>query len=104
MSRFLIKLNDGKKDYYLEWSTIVDAPVTYGLSLEELKAYIKDEYGNEGMRELDQRLKRVEEHNHSLYTNESLETVIDFNRAGPKEGRLTIKGIIRSYCQNRPKS
>lgn len=41
MGRAIIKLNDGKRDWYLEWSTVVDAPVTYGMSLKGLKAHEK---------------------------------------------------------------
>lgn len=41
MPRFIIKLTDPKDglSYYLIWSTVVDAPVTYGLSLDEIKEW-----------------------------------------------------------------
>ena len=44
MPRFIIKITDEKdnKDYYMMWSTVVDAPVTYGLSLDEFKEYFKE--------------------------------------------------------------
>lgn len=103
MGRFLIKLNDKKKSYYMEWSTVVDAPTTYGLSLRELKSYIKDEYGNEGLRDLPMRLERIKEHNHSLYSKETVNELIRGNRAGKNERKISVKQIIEDYCINRPK-
>ena len=56
MGKFIIKI----KDQYLEWLTGTDAPTTYGMTFDELQKYIKEEYGNEGLRILFERLKRVE--------------------------------------------
>lgn len=63
MPSFIIKVKDEKfnKDYYMEWSTIVDAPVTYGMSLDEFKEYYKEQYGIKGMEGLEDRMTRVEE-------------------------------------------
>ena len=49
MPRYILKINDGSKDYYLLWSTVVDAPVTQGMSLREFKKYYQSEYGEQGM-------------------------------------------------------
>lgn len=57
MGRYILKI----KDHYLEWSTVVDAPVTFGMLLPEFKEYYRDEYGRDGYRELKHRLERVEE-------------------------------------------
>ena len=90
MSHSICKL-DGM---YFEWSTIVDAPVTYGLSLKEFKTYYRKEYGREGMRNLDARLKRVEIHGTSSLEGD-VDDVIAINRAGPDECELTRKGLIK---------
>ena len=58
--RYIIKLSTPRGDRYLEWSTIVDAPVTYGMPLDEFTAYYRDQYGAEGMRALPERMARVE--------------------------------------------
>lgn len=96
MGRTLIKLTHDKKDYYLEWSSIVDAPITWGMSLEELKKYIKDKYGNEGLRELSYRLERLD-----LENNHRIEGIISYNRSGKNETKMTIKEIINKYCIER---
>jgi hypothetical protein len=41
MGRFICKFEDKDDVYYLEWSTVVDAPVTFGMSLEEFKEYYR---------------------------------------------------------------
>lgn len=101
MPSFLIKLTNKKKDYFLEWSTIVDAPITYGLSLHELKGYIKERYGTEGLKDLSSRLERVQEKGHSAFSNRSLKEIIIPNRAGKNERSLSIEGLIRKFCINR---
>lgn len=103
MSRYIIKLTDKRdlKDYYLEWSTIVDAPVTYGMYLEGFKAYYQQEYGRSGMRELPERLKRVEEKGTSAYppfdsVDETLSTY-DLNRDKVGDQR---EYILENFCRN----
>lgn len=98
MPRFIIKL----EGYYLEWSTIVDAPVTSGMSLAEFKKYIRDEYGREGIRELDQRLVRVESFGTSLYTPQTPQDAVLCNNAGPGESELTFDEIYKAYCLREP--
>jgi hypothetical protein len=39
MPTYICKFQDGEKAYYLEWSTIVDAPITTGMSLQEFKQH-----------------------------------------------------------------
>ena len=97
MGRYLIKL----ENYFLEWSTVVDAPVSFGMSLDELKEYIKAEYGNEGMIMLPERLQRIEKTGTSAI-GYNVNQVIQGNRAGPKESKLTKKEIYEAYCQQKP--
>lgn len=61
MAHFILRLEKGgHTPCYLVWSTIVGAPITYGLPLWEFKRHYRDEYGREAMRGLPERLKRVE--------------------------------------------
>jgi len=46
------------KDKYFEWSSVVDAPVSYAMTLEELVAYTKECYGYKALIVLDTRIKR----------------------------------------------
>jgi hypothetical protein len=102
MPQHIIKLNDDrdKKEYYLIWSTIVDAPVTYGMSLNELKNWYKQQYGQNGMIELEGRLERVEKFGISAYPPFNvIENYFSFNRAGEDESVLDKNGIIEKYCR-----
>lgn len=102
MGRFIVKFEDGNDSWYLEWSTIVDAPITYGMSKEEFFEYYKDEYGRQGLSDLDKRMKRVEEKGTSALTYSSVDTLISCNRAGLKESCLSKEQIIDFYCKNQP--
>lgn len=103
MGRFIMKLHDEKfqKDYYLEWSTVVDAPVTWGMPLEEFKVYYKEEYGNHGCRDLEDRLKRVEEFGISAYyPYDNLESYFGYNRAGKNGKTIGKELILERFCRN----
>jgi hypothetical protein len=89
MPNYIVKL--GTK--YLEWSTIVDAPITHGMTREELHDYIKSEYGEAGLRSLPERLERVEATGTSSRIG-TLEGHIACNRAGPKETELTFDELV----------
>lgn len=106
MPTFIIKLHDERdgKDYYMEWSTIVDAPVTYGLPKKEFEEYYGQEYGDSGSLKLPKRMARVEKTGTSASSpNDSLENLISCNRAGDEETSLTKEQLIDKYCINRPK-
>ncbi len=98
----IIKLTDpkDKKEYFLEWSTMQDRPLTNGVSFEEFKRYYKEEYGNSGMRNIDIRLERVEVFGSSS-SLEPLEDLIKNNRAGKNETRLDLEGLLNKYCRGR---
>jgi len=103
MPKYIIKLTDEntQKDYYLQWSTIVDAPVTYGMTLDELKKYYKKYNGLDGMGPLDARLERVEKNGTSgYYPFDNLNNLIKGNRAGDDEKELSKIEIIEKYCIN----
>ncbi len=94
MGKCLIKL----KDKYFEWSTISDAPTTYAMSIEELRKYIKRKYGEEGLKDLPDRLKRVEEKGTSAFDN-TLEEILYVNRAGEEEECISKKAILKKYTK-----
>jgi hypothetical protein len=99
MGQFIVKLG-GK---YLVWSTIVDAPITYGMDEAELQEWVKDEYGQQGLRDLPARMERVEQKGTSALTIESAERTVWFNRAGPGESQLTVEQIIEQYVTRAPR-
>ncbi len=103
MGRAIIKLNDGKRDWYLEWSSVCDAPYTGGMSLQELFEHIADAEGAQGLAELPARLARVEEKGTSSYDSPDVISVIGFNRAGEGETCLTMAQLIEVYCYGKPR-
>lgn len=102
MPRYIIKLEDKKfkVDYYLEWSTIVDAPVTYGMSLEDFKLYYEHEYGQVGKEGLPARMHRVEGKGVSSEIDDNVMDLIRHNRAGKNESTLTHEMILENYCRH----
>ncbi len=91
MPRYIVKL----EDRYFEWSTVVDAPVTYPMTLEQFEAYYREEYGRVGMEQLPERLERVERQGTSARGYETpgrscVEGLLACNRAGPRETCLTL--------------
>ncbi len=96
MPRYIIKLSEDDHDYYLMWSTVVDAPVTYGMASEDFKIYYKSEYGVSG--KFKERMERVKEKGTSAYLYADVDELIEFNRAGENESCLTKDEIIKEYC------
>lgn len=98
MGRAIIKLHD----YYFEYSTIPDAPVTFGMKREEFEEYYRQEYGNAGMKGLKPRMDRVDDKGTSFIDDKSAEDTLSCNRAGPNEEELTADEIYKAYCLREP--
>ena len=98
MSRYILKL----EDHYLEWETMVDAPGTFGMSLEEFTEYYRDEYGRRSMDfEFKSRMKRVEEKGNSSQLGHTVDELLAHNRAGKNETCLTKEQIIQYYINDK---
>lgn len=97
MSRTLLRFEDRDTEYFLEWSTGVDAPITFGMSESELREHVREEYGAVGIADLDERIARCRKRGTSSRIG-SLEGYISTNRAGAGETRLTTAQIIDAYC------
>jgi hypothetical protein len=94
MGRTIVKLADEK---YVEWSSIVDAPVTYIMTREEMKTYLDEEYGRSSIANNEERLRRTDERGTSSFCRETMEEVISCNRAGPHEEHIELEEIIKQY-------
>ena len=102
MARYIIKIHDEKfnKDYYLEWSTVTDAPASFGYSSEEFRKYYKEKYGPEAVLLLDERLKRVEKRGVSARAPlDDLEEFLENNRAGENGQQISQEEILEDYCR-----
>ncbi len=98
MGRYIVKL----VNCYFEYSTIVDAPVTFGMSHKEFIDHYRAEYGNDGMRDLNNRLTSVERYGSSHIEGRSAEDILFLNRAGPNDDELTVDEIHKAYCLLEP--
>lgn len=96
MPRYICKLEHEGQPIYFEWSTIVDAPVTYGMTLEQFTEYYQEQYGRQGMFDFEERMKRVEAKGTSAHNYRDVEEVIAANRAGPDEKALSKEELVKS--------
>ena len=95
MPKYIAKL---KEDGYVEWSTIVDAPVTYILTREHMLAHLDAEYGRSSFEGNRERLDRADKYGTScIDTNFSLEELLLCNRAGDKTRSISLKKILQKY-------
>lgn len=98
MARTIVKINE----YYLEWSSIIDAPITFGMSRDEFEVYHRDEYGAHGHRDFNDRMARVEKTGSSYLLDTTACEVVSGNRAGPDESELTLDEVYQAYCLQEP--
>lgn len=89
MPRFLqaFPTKDGPR--YLEWSTVVDAPVSGLMTEDELRSWYQREYGLSGMVNFDLALQNA--------NLRDVHDVIACNRAGPDETEASLEEIIEWY-------
>ena len=85
------------KDKYFIWSSIVDAPISKGMNIVELHEWTGKEGGLTLLRELPQRLVRVEKKGTSSFIHDSLEHRIYGNHAGWNGECLTADEIYKEY-------
>lgn len=97
MGHAIIKL-DG---LYLVWSSIVDAPITFGMTRDEFEGYYQEEHGLAGMRGLPHRMARVEARGTSAHDDLDVDDTIWLNRAGPAEISLNKAEIIEWFCRRK---
>lgn len=91
MPKLVVRTKCDGETYYLEWSTIVDAPVTYGMTRAEFERYYRREYGRAGLERLPERIKNAL----------PLREVVPLNRAGDNEACLTQREIVDKYIRQR---
>jgi hypothetical protein len=101
MPRCLVKLAD---DEYVEWSTVVDAPVTYAMTRDEMADYLRGEYGAHREHETPARLDRCDERGHSALwpgadRANCAEAFIEGNRAGQNEREASLAELREVYAR-----
>lgn len=84
---------------YMEWSTVVDAPVSSLMSLEAFKDWYLGRYPYDHD-DLSDRLERVHEYGTSSLEGTTPEDYLSCNRAGEDESYLTKAEIIAQYRED----
>jgi len=95
MAHYIIKLTRGDKSWYLVWSTIVDAPITYGMKLDAFK---RRHLSSDIAKNFEARMALVEKIGVDHEEYKSMDGILSGNRAGPAETCLTKDEIIDDYC------
>lgn len=90
MPSYILKI----EDRYFDWSTIVDAPTSEPMTVEEYRAHYQRLHGSIGMDRLDARLRRTDEKGTSAMDYDSWEDVVRGNRAGPDESELPLSSFV----------
>lgn len=99
MGTIILKLTDEHTnfDYYIEWSSVIDAPISVGMDIESFKKYYLEKYGTVEKQNICELLKRVDKSGTSSRF-ETLPETLSFNRAGKNETTLSKNKLIQHYC------
>ena len=97
MSRMIVKFGDK----YCEWSTVVDAPVTYLMSKDDFTTFYQEEYGLAGLRDLPARMERVEIQGTSSFLGMTAQDLLVSNRAGEEEACLETEAEMIERFTNK---
>ena len=104
MGNYLIRLTDDRvtppTEHYMEWSSIVDAPIRSSTSLDEMQLHQWRKHGDEGIEP--SRFVRLASKGTSSHLHE-LKDIIGYNRAGLEETSLSVHQLIDVYVHDRPK-
>jgi hypothetical protein len=99
---FYVRVGDTEPDgpWVVEWSTVVDAPVTYGMRRDEVEKHHREQYGVDGAVRLPRLMSELDARGISS-RGTSRETVLQVNRAGHHEACATEAEIVEWYCRRR---
>lgn len=98
MGKAIIKI----KDKLFLWSTIVDAPVTYGLTPEEMEEVFIEDAVEKAKQDFKSSMKSVDQKGHAFNPfpgKNTVKDIVSLNRAGPDETRLTMEEIYEAYAE-----
>ena len=82
---------------------MVDAPVSYMMTESELREYIQQRYGDEGMHSLPERMARVLKQGTSCEYPLTPDKLLENNRAGEGEVEISALEIVQRYLKPNPK-
>lgn len=98
MGHVIMKLTHQRKRRYIIYSTVVDAPITFGMTLKQLKSWWRIEYGKAGLQSLPYQMQRVHKFGTSyIYPEKDARYHLRNNRAGKNGKCLSYEELIKWY-------
>jgi hypothetical protein len=92
-----------KAGAYNLYTTVADGPCfESALTLDQLREYIREQYGQSGIDRLHGRLERAHKNGCSSMLGETLEECIACNRAGPNEAHISLDEFVARYLTLTP--
>ena len=85
----MIRDDKDNKEYWLGWSSIVDAPITIGMTISDYREWYRKEYSSSLLNDL-LNGRVISEYD-----------AIRYNRAGENEKQLTKEELLDEYCRNK---
>jgi hypothetical protein len=88
---------------FLIWSSVVDAPIVYDCTVDDLREYVREKSGSDGLRGFDDSVERAVATGTSSRLDRSLEELVVGNHAGPDGEEIPYEDVIRFYfVEKRP--
>lgn len=108
MARYIIKITDpvDNKPYYLEWSTVVDAPVSNGMTREKMKEYLDDisaDFFYTGLLSAEERLKRTDQKGCSSMDRATIDNVLTSYQycINLENEEQALEHMLNEYCRGK---
>jgi hypothetical protein len=106
MSEYVLRLHKDGRDYFLRWSSVVDAPITPGLPEDAFLTYCTEHRDRLAVSldfdEAVELAKRPCGTSDTYVPPMDVVDVVEGNRAGAEEEELTLRGVIMKYAREEP--
>lgn len=104
MGSGIVRLVEDPEPLYVIWSTVVDAPVTFLMTRDELREFVIEDAvrraRESATRDFPGRMDRVDTNGTSFYTPPyTVDDMVSYNRAGPDETELPTAEAIADYLR-----
>lgn len=101
MGRGIFKVDDNGKEAFIVWSSVVDAPVSFACTAEEIVEMFVEDARESAVLLAQEMIERARENRTSSRMGMTLADVATENRAGPAESTLTEDEIIEFYVRRK---
>lgn len=102
MGKVIFKVTDDGQQHFLVWSSVVDAPVTFACTADEIVELWVEEAKERATEEAQRMIEQARITGSSSRTGfYSLADVVGANRAGPNESALAEDEIVEFYVRRK---